>query len=220
MSDNTLTVTEVVNSVTVTPVTNTVTVSEVGTQGPAGTNGTNGINGTSNPKISQYWYRTQIGSFTNVTPTHQNTFYTPFFIDKSTTIDRISIVTGGSFSGSSTVRLGIYNDTNGLPSTVFYDAGTVNATSFSTAYSITINQTLAAGSYWLAFCQQSTAPATGTYIGGTTTTSVANTLLWASATQNGSFIAGFSQSSVTGAFATAGTLAAATTTPYVWVRPS
>ena len=45
MSDENLTVTEVVNSVTVSPVNNTVTVSEVGTQGPAGTNGTNGTNG-------------------------------------------------------------------------------------------------------------------------------------------------------------------------------
>ena len=42
MSDNTLTVTEVVNSVTVTPVNNTVTVSEVGTQGPAGATGATG----------------------------------------------------------------------------------------------------------------------------------------------------------------------------------
>jgi hypothetical protein len=45
MSDNTLTVTEVVNSVTVTPVTNTVTVSEVGTQGPAGATGVTGATG-------------------------------------------------------------------------------------------------------------------------------------------------------------------------------
>ena len=45
MSDDTLIVTEVVNSVTVTPVNNIVTVSEVGTQGPAGANGTNGTNG-------------------------------------------------------------------------------------------------------------------------------------------------------------------------------
>ena len=36
MSDDTLTVTEVVNSVTVTPVNNTVTVSDIGVQGPAG----------------------------------------------------------------------------------------------------------------------------------------------------------------------------------------
>lgn len=45
MSNDTLTVTEVVNSVTVTPVNNTVTVSEVGTQGPAGPTGATGAKG-------------------------------------------------------------------------------------------------------------------------------------------------------------------------------
>jgi hypothetical protein len=45
MSDNTLTVTEVVNSVTVTPVNNTVTVSDVGVQGPAGATGATGATG-------------------------------------------------------------------------------------------------------------------------------------------------------------------------------
>jgi hypothetical protein len=45
MSNDTLTVTEVVNTVTVTPVNNTVTVSGVGTQGPAGATGATGATG-------------------------------------------------------------------------------------------------------------------------------------------------------------------------------
>jgi hypothetical protein len=58
----------------------------------------------------------------------------------------------GNSITTGTIRLGIYNHdaSTGKPSTVALDAGTVSTTAINTVYQITINQTLAAGWYWLA----------------------------------------------------------------------
>jgi hypothetical protein len=171
------------------------------------------------PKIAGHFYRTPFLAHNNLGISHQLAYYTPIFIDQSTDIDRLSITTGNIFSGSSTVRIGIYNNTNGRPSTLILDAGTVAPIAANTVYSITVSQTLTVGYYWLAFCQQGTAPTTSNYIGNIASQAQGNLLMSGqSAGTTGSFTAGFSQSSVTGAFADAGTLAIATAAPYVWFR--
>jgi hypothetical protein len=87
---------------------------------------------------------------TSTTRTTGQVSYTPFFCDRTQSFDRIAVRSGGALTGTVTVRLGIYNNTNKKPSTVLLDAGTVAATAVSTVYSITINQSLSAGWYWLA----------------------------------------------------------------------
>jgi len=150
--------------------------------------------------------------------THQRTSYTPIFIQATTTLDRIACVTGTGFVGTATVRLGIYNDNGGVPSTVVLDAGTVSATAASTAYQITISQSLSPGFYWLAFCQQATAPTTSSWlITSTGNTSPVN-LMGGSTTPNGNVVTGFIQDSVTGAFATASSPTAAISAALTWVR--
>jgi hypothetical protein len=57
------------------------------------------------------------------------------------------------------------NNTNGNPSTVAFDAGTVSCTAASTFYEITISETLAEGWYWLAVNTQ-TAATTNHFNGG------------------------------------------------------
>jgi len=167
---------------------------------------------------SGYYFRTPVPASGNVTIIHQRTYYIPIFVPETTVLDRIAIQTGTIFSGTATMRLGIYNNTNGLPSTVVVDGGTVSCTASSTIYEVTISQSVAAGFYWLAMCQQGTAPSVGSYLGMGPTTTNLNSYISAVAAPNGNNLLGWLQSSVTGAFATAASLVAATTTFNVWAR--
>lgn len=153
-------------------------------------------------------------------PNTNTTYYIPFVVPKTFTADRLTIRTATSFSGTATVRMGIYNNnaTTGLPDTVLLDAGTVSATAASTDYSITISQSLTPGIYWIAGNCQSAAT-TNTYIGFNGSSNVTGTILdLGLQTTTGGSYAGYLQSSVTGAFATAGTLTANTNMLGLWYR--
>lgn len=139
-----------------------------------------------------------------LTSTLNRVTYQPFFVEQNTTFDRIAVGTSNTFTGSSTIRLGIYNNSNRQPSTVVLDAGTVSCTASGTLYSITISQSLSSGWYWLASVAQS--------VSGTSSfNSLASPMMF----RNGTMASGLStyvtelwqESSITGAFATAGTLA-------------
>ena len=78
------------------------------------------------------------------------TYYTPIFVRENRTFNRIAIATTPTFSGTASVRLGIYNITSGVPSTVVLDAGLVAPIAATTVYEITISQALTPGWYWLA----------------------------------------------------------------------
>jgi hypothetical protein len=147
-------------------------------------------------------------------------YYTPIYVDQTTTVDRIAIRTQTAFSGTATLRLGIYNydSATGRPSTVLLDAGTVSATAASTNYQITISQSLSAGFYFVVVCQQGTAPTTGQYFANIPSGTNNNFLIATTTSPNTNTIVGFSQSSVTGAFATASGTANAQQCPYVWLR--
>jgi hypothetical protein len=138
------------------------------------------------------------------------TVYAPFIVNKTNTFDRIAIETLSSYVGTGAVRLGIYNNDNttGKPSTVVLDAGTVATTAASTIYQITISQSLSAGNYWLAFNMQ-TAAATPNYrlMLVSTASSLGYTVSTTGALASDAGI--WLQASVTGAFATAGTLTSA-----------
>lgn len=74
----------------------------------------------------------------------------PFWVPAAVTLDRIGAEVT-SAAASSTISLGIYNDTGaGLPGALLVDAGTINGNS-ATAQELTINQALLANRlYWLA----------------------------------------------------------------------
>ena len=150
--------------------------------------------------------------------TFQTVFFTPILFDTTETFDRIALTTGSSYSGTGAVRLGIYNNdvTTGKPTTVVLDAGTVATTAASTNYEITISQSLNAGAYWLAFCVQ-TAPTTSTYIG---TTGLLGLGYQVSTSGTGTTGGTWTQTGVAGAFATAGTLVAASASVVVSLRAS
>lgn len=159
------------------------------------------------------------GIVTNVNPSNNITYYYPIFLNGAT-FDRISCQTGGSHTGTSTVRMGLYNhnSTTGKPTTVLLDAGTVSCNAASTTFEITISQSPAAGIYWLAINHQA---ATGsgrfTSVAGANTNSMLNQAKQSFV--NPVSYQGWSQSGVTGAFATAGTLSAnGSDTPLVCLR--
>lgn len=99
---------------------------------------------------STYWYESRNGSTITTSVFVQNRVYCyPLFVSESITIDRLGVecVTANA---STTWRIGIYNsDSNGVPSTVLLDAGTVDTSTIGLK-TITVNQTLSAGLYFIA----------------------------------------------------------------------
>ena len=143
-------------------------------------------------------------------PTTNTTYYQPIYLP-GYQFDRISTYTGGAFSGTASVRLGIYNhdSATGKPSTVYLDAGTVSCTASGTGYEITISVTPPAGWYWLAWNLQ-TAATTSEFLRITTQATVATPSNNAALNSSSITQIGWTQASVTGAFATATSLSIAT----------
>lgn len=110
---------------------------------------------------SGYWYTTN-GEHSSLTVTTNNRcYFLPFYVNKTTTFDQIACLTGSAFVGTAVWRLGVYSPrTNGRPYNVVFDAGTVSCTVASTTYSISINQTLTEGIYFMAGAVQTLATTT------------------------------------------------------------
>jgi hypothetical protein len=122
-------------------------------------------------KMLSGWYYKSPSQDTTTNQLTNKTHWQPFLVSETTTFDRIAIRTSSATwtaTNTATIRLGIFNDNNGFPSTVALDAGTVNPSANNTTYEITINQTLSPGIYWLAFNIISPSN-TGSYQGNTST---------------------------------------------------
>ena len=142
------------------------------------------------------------------------TWYLPIHIGGTTTFDRIGVKTRADFSGTASVRLGIYNNSRHKPTTVKLDAGTISCTASSTTYSVTISQSLDEGWYWLAVCLQ-TAGTVNNFFGSPTLQYPA---LVTTNTDGEGTRSVYWQDGVTGAFATAGTLGTDYQGPIVHLR--
>jgi hypothetical protein len=165
------------------------------------------------------FYYTTFGTSTSSTNAgNQNVYYTPFYVFETKTFDRIAVRTQSTFSGTATVRLGIYNNdsTTAKPSTVSLDAGTVSCTTASTTYEITISKTLTKGWYWLAMCTQGAATTNAFFSAG-------NILGFQNTKVTSTFSNMFTtnvylQTGVSGAFATATSLTMAGANVLVFLR--
>ncbi len=189
-----------------------------GPAGPTGATGATGAQGvvTNIGFTSGDYYTSPYGSFTSVSFTTANrTNYMAFYVPASTTFDRIAVRTGNTFSGTGVVRLGIYNNASFKPSTVVLDAGTVSCTAASTTYEITINQTLNEGWYWLAFNPQTVATTNNFSAGLNGPIGLISPL-----TSTLGQLTTYTQTGVTGPFATAGTLTGTINAPLVALRKS
>jgi len=199
-----------------------------GATGPAGTNGATGVAGTNGAtgatgvssqlaKRSAVYYRTSTPIQQSVSFVSQEMICTPIYLDRTLTADRLGVyIVGGG--ASSVTRLGIYSDSDGVPSSLILDAGTVSTTSSSTFYSITISQSLNAGIYWLAGVVNSGSmpSAVGVSAG---TNNVNPFVLGNSGTPGGNIIQGLGQASVSGALPSSITsLIERTAAVYVYIR--
>jgi len=171
--------------------------------------------------ISGAYYRTPVApATTTVASVVNTTYYMPIQFNQSVTLDRIAITSGSTFSGSASVRLGIFANSGNKPSTVILDAGTVAPTAATTAYAITISQTLSAGIYWIAM-NSITAASTNTYYGVANTLSTSISLFggaYQGVTTSSAMVAYTQAYTATSAFATAGTLAMASAGTFTSVR--
>jgi len=191
-----------------------------GAQGNQGDQGAAGVGeSTFLELLSGYYFRTPAtNATTTVTVVANVTHYTPIYVPVSTTFDRIVMRTGATFSGTSTIRLAIYNSSSGRPSTVKLDAGTVSAIAAATNYEITINQTLAAGWYWVAI-NTVTAAATNNLVNLNTNASSFSPFNFATLGILQNMVVGFTENvNVTSGYATAGTLNISTNPLIIWVR--
>ena len=197
-----------------------------GPQGPQGPQGAQGGSPVAQSLQSTRYYTSTVANpqLSSFTPFTNRTYYVPFIVDETKTFDRIALRTAQlSYSGTGSVRLGIYHNSNGVPSTVSLDAGTVSTTAGNTLYEITINHTLSAGYYWLAFNCQSSSASTVTFLGNFIYRFlVPNLSKFNQSTRINDNV--FFQNSVTGAFATATSLAETTSNtenaPMVFLRKS
>jgi hypothetical protein len=159
------------------------------------------------PKDSTWYLKPYHTSTTNFTCVEDTTYYIPFYLPNYA-LDRIGIRTSSN-SMNIGIRLGIYNTdlTTGRPSTVYLDAGTVTATAINTNYEITISTTPPAGYYWLAVNVQTVTSGSTELIAYTgSAVNYGNYGQATSTLQGTNLFMGYSQTGVTGAFATAGTL--------------
>lgn len=81
---------------------------------------------------------------------------TPFIVSETMTLDRIAMEITSAGTAASLVRIGIYSSTNCLPTALVLDAGTIAGDS-ATFQSITINQQLTPGLYFLTWVTNSAA---------------------------------------------------------------
>jgi hypothetical protein len=187
-----------------------ITISPTGGTGDVTINSSGGGGGLSLEApnyVSNNYYSTLANAITNSTLAANITRYIPIYVAEDTTFNRISIRSSGTFSGSATVRLGIYNNgTDNLPSTVVLDAGTVNPTTLNTLAEATISQTLSKGWYWLAANSQTAASTNNfqcitaaasihTYLFGATSGTISNPAPYA--TQSVTVTGGFATASAT-----------------------
>lgn len=175
------------------------------------------------PTASGYYYNGIYDNISDVTAVEDTTYYQLFYVSTSTTFDRIAVRSGAAHSGTSTIRMGIYNMGAAIPTTVLLDAGTANVSATNTVAEITINQTLAPGWYWLAANVQTR---TGTQQMKFATWSgrsnwlpmQPNTTTGAGTVATTGYTIAWSQAGVTGAFATAASLTASSSPIVVALR--
>lgn len=98
--------------------------------------------------VSGRFYISPSGSSGNGPLTANQVYFTPIVIGEARTFDRIGFDLNATAAGS--VRLAIYNNSNGLPSTLVIDGGTVSVAATPQMKTVTISQALAPGAYWLA----------------------------------------------------------------------
>lgn len=110
------------------------------------------VGGTSLGMASALYYVTTLPNSTTAAMTQNLALYVPVWFGRACTLDRVGVAVSTNIA-SSVVRLGLYTSSNGLPTTLVADFGTV-ASATTGAKEITISQAVNGGLYWLAIVNQ------------------------------------------------------------------
>lgn len=93
-------------------------------------------------------------------------FFTPIFVVRTLTIDRLGLSVSNAGSAGSVIRLGIYaNSSSDNPGTLLQDASTVDSTTPGDKLAV-VSQTLSPGIYWLSCALQGGATTKAQVYGG------------------------------------------------------
>lgn len=109
------------------------------------------------PPLTQNRYVRSSGSVSSSALTQSVEYASPVFFHKAVTLNRLGVAVTAT-AASSTIRLGIRNDSDGVPGTVVLDAGTIDSASTTGEFFITISQALSPGWYWFTATPQGGAP--------------------------------------------------------------
>ena len=106
---------------------------------------------------SGFYYMAPSGSYAStVAGVNSQLFVVPFWPGAAKTLDRIGVNVTGAGEAGSLLRLGVFaSDTDGLPSTLLLDAGTVVGDGATGFKQITIALAVAASKLWLGCAFQS-----------------------------------------------------------------
>jgi hypothetical protein len=130
-------------------------------------------------------------------PTTNRFICHPIFIPNTITALAL-IVRVNTLTTSGVARMGIYNSgSNGEPSSLLLDAGTISYTTSNTNYSITINQSLTSGWYWVGIVVQSGSSVWDGYENGVNNGAISTQRAFS--VSSGNAVIGYYRDSVTGA---------------------
>ncbi len=109
------------------------------------------------PNATGRFYNSQLLTGTTTFTVTTNILYgVPIYVPTPTTYTSINIEVT-TLSVGNLIRLGIYNDGGGVPTTLVLDAGTISTTTTG-GKTIAISQALGAGWFWLAAVANSSVP--------------------------------------------------------------
>ena len=156
------------------------------------------------PMASGGTYENTFSSTSISNPTANQLRCLPIYVTPDMTATTLSIYTL-TVTTAGVARLGIYSSgSDGVPSTLLVDAGTVSYTTNNTNYSVTISTALPAAWYWLGVVVQS---GSSTWKGLNNVTPVSTLTQRAASPANNTGPFGYSTDSVTGALPAAPTFA-------------
>jgi hypothetical protein len=150
-----------------------------------------------------------VQSSSSVALVNGTVYYWPLIVLKSCTVTQLAVRTGSAASSGALLRFGIYNDSSEAPGTVLVDFGAVAATAaFNNINTGAVSQALSPGRYWIAMVQQGAPSPTNVTLNTVIGTAVRGTVSLDTLTNalSGIGYCGYTQTGVTGAFATAASL--------------
>jgi hypothetical protein len=161
------------------------------------------------PHTSGRFYDSRIssGAYTTLALVANTLYGVPFEVPKNLTYATINIAVT-TLAAASSIRLGIYSDTNGAPDALVVDAGTVSSATTG-GKSITINQALTAGWYWLALVSNGTPTVRAINVGSSSYTMLGFTSA-TDTTTHGAWSVAFTYASLPNPFTGGGALTTST----------